>query len=112
MPADQTLPLLEVDHGVANKYSKTTSQEESNITMLPPPELGSRFFGFHLDLSLQVEVLTVMPSTRKIMPMEPSSPAQLDFCPRTCKSQGEAAATVHAPKLLRPATGITMGVAP
>ena len=57
MPTYLTLPLLEVDHGVANKDSKTTPQEESNITMLPSPEPVSRFFGFLLDLSLQVEVL-------------------------------------------------------
>ena len=56
MPIDQTLLLLEIDHGVANKDSKTTPPEESNITMLPSPEPVSRFFGFHLDLSLQVEV--------------------------------------------------------
>ena len=52
MPTYQTLPLLEVDHGVANKDSKTTPQEESNIKMLPPPEPVCRFLGFHLDLSL------------------------------------------------------------
>jgi hypothetical protein len=62
MPTDQTLPLLEANRGVANNDSKMTPQEESNITMLPSPEPVSRFFGFHLDLSLQVEVLAGMGS--------------------------------------------------
>jgi len=59
---------LPVAHGVAFKDSKTTPQEESNIKVLPPSEPLKRFFGFHLDLSFQIEVLTVMPSTRKMIP--------------------------------------------
>jgi len=59
---------LHVAHDVAFKDSKTTPQEESNIKVLPPSEPLKQFFGFHLDLSFQIEVLTVMPSTRKMIP--------------------------------------------
>ena len=64
---------LPVAHGVAINDSKTTPQEESNIKMLPPSEPVNRFLGFHLDLSLQVEVLTVTASRRKMIPMASSS---------------------------------------
>ena len=67
MPTDQTLQLLEANHGVANNDSKMTPQEESNIMMLPLLEPVSQFMG-HQDLSLQVEVLMVTPSKRKMMP--------------------------------------------
>ena len=67
MPTDQTLPLLEADHGDATKDYKMTPQEESNIKMLPLLEPVSQFMG-HQDLSLQVEVLMVTPSKRKMMP--------------------------------------------
>ena len=53
MPADQTLPMLEADCGVATKDSKMMPQEESNIKMLQPPEpIGA--LAFHLDLPLHV----------------------------------------------------------
>ena len=48
------LPMLEADCGAAIKDSKMMPQEKSNIKMLPPPEPMSRFFGFHLHLSLHV----------------------------------------------------------
>ena len=50
------LPMLEADCDAAIKDSKMMPQEKSNIKMLRPPEPASRFFGFHLDLSLQVEL--------------------------------------------------------
>lgn len=36
-----------------------------------------QFFGFHQDISLHDEVLTTMPSTRKMMPITPSSPTKV-----------------------------------
>jgi len=59
---------LPVAHGVAINDSKTTPQEESNIKIPPPSEPLNRFFDFHLDLSLHIDVLTLMPSRRKMIP--------------------------------------------
>ena len=50
-----------VAYGVTIKDTKTTPQEKSNIKMLPLSEPLNQFFGFHLDLSLHIEVLTIIP---------------------------------------------------
>ena len=45
--------------------------------LMPSSELVIRFFGFHQDMSLHDEVLTAMSSTRKMMPITPSSPTKV-----------------------------------
>lgn len=56
--------LLQSDHGVTINQDDTSRGEHNEMLCRRlNQELSS---GFHLDLSLAVEVLTVMPSTRKI----------------------------------------------
>ena len=63
-------------------------QEKSNIKMLPPPEPMSRFFGFHLDLSLHVT-----PSRKKKMSTAPSLSTQARFSPENLHNTKQYTAT-------------------
>ena len=84
---------LPVVHGVAIKNSKTTPHEESIIKILPPSKPLNRFFSFHLDLSLHIEVLMVIPSRRKMIPTAPSSRAQSRLSPENLHTKKQATAS-------------------
>ena len=79
-----------------------TPQEESNIKMVLPLELVSQFFGFHLNLSLHVEILTIMPSGRKMMPTTPSSLAQARLSPKNMHTMRQYSATGDPDSSTRP----------
>ena len=56
-------------------FQDTASRGEHHL--MPPSEPVIWFFGFHQDISLHDEVLTAMSSTRKMMPITPSSPTKV-----------------------------------